>query len=116
MCLDIDQIIAELCEHYRWIISKTDKVHSLFLECQNQEQILLTKELLSKFLYVDEYLRNELYLKMADYIVAHYDSDTVLSAMTFGHEPDSGAFIIKHLEPILYEKGLHNIRDTCWLN
>lgn len=112
MCLDIDNAIVELCDTYPWIISKVDKVHDLFQECQTAEQIVLTKELLARFVYVDENLRNQFYLRMAEYIVANYDDNTVLSGMSIGHEPDSGSIIIKHLEPLLYYKGLRNIRDV----
>lgn len=105
-----DAIITSLCEHHPWIAERFDKVVDLFSECQTDSQILLTKDLLSRFLYVDEKLRNDLYSRMTDYIVSVYNETTAITSMSFGADLDSGSRILDDLKVPLYVRGLRDIK------
>ncbi len=116
MALDTTEIITKLCEKHPWIAQRYEKIICLFGECSNDEQIQLTSDLLAKFFFVDEGVRNTLYYKMAEYIVSNYDSKTVISAMTVDSAPDSAGVVVNDLKTILYINGLRAIKQVTRLS
>ncbi|MDE6017830.1 MAG: hypothetical protein K2G85_03330 [Muribaculaceae bacterium] len=95
---------------------KYDKIVSLFSECHDSRQVLLTKDLLSKILYVDEDTRSNLYIKMADYITGIYDKKTVISSLTVDSSADSGPGVVNDLKTFLYMKGISSINNVTRLS
>lgn len=116
MGINPTEIISDLCDNYSWIAKRYDKVDSLFKECKNDSEILLTKDLLTKFYFVDDDTRYGLYTKMSRYIASHYNDKTVISSMTMDSSPDSSPAVVNDLKTLLEMEGMHSIKMVTRLS
>ncbi|MBH2721948.1 hypothetical protein I5P68_19530 [Serratia ureilytica] len=120
---DIFRILFTLTNKQPWLIDNpTNLEHLLFEECENDAARELLIDLVNRFEFIDNERYQELMRQIALEIVTEpgiYEQSTLISAMSIGHDADSGQAIIYSLKALLQEqhwtkhKAINDAMQAC---